>query len=286
MRDLSPLRKARDHREFLSAYLALKGLSVAQFARRAGFASRGYPAEILKGRRRLSPKAMPGILRALQLPAAWKHYFQYLVAVEVPEVLPNSLTPEQMRERLEKMRQGLRSQPIRREVVQPKNQANRIFEIRGFLRVYAALGDAETGATLKEIMSRACLSRSAIEAALKRMTELDLITTEGEPAIYRPAATHLASLGMGDSDFFRQCFLETLREVRERAQRGFHSPDELFLASSFTVRAADLPEIKRELRETITRYVDEHMEPRGDVTVDLALGMVRPLNWPLYTLSQ
>ncbi len=275
-KDLTPLKNAAGYREFLEAYLSLKGIAVAQFSRRAGFASRGYPAEILKGRRKLSAKALPRFLNALQLPTQWKLYFQYLVALEEPGVLATALTDAQLRDKLERLRKRLSTGPVRAQAAKEKDAADRIFGVRGFLRLYAALGEPGTGATLAQVAARTRFDRRRTEKDLGTLIELGLIRRDGESGRFHPASTHLSLVGMGGSDVFRSYFLETVERIRSRATARFGSERELFLVSSFTVNAKDLPAIKQELREVVLKYVDERIESEGDTAVDLAVGLVSP----------
>src|ERR1700722_15196246 len=81
---------------------------------------------------------------------------------------------------------------------------------------------------------------------------------------YYQSQSQLVIHGMGESDFVRQYFRESLSEVGKWAVSEFRSENRLFSNSVFSVDSARLPEFKNQLRELIERFVDQTEDPQGD----------------------
>ncbi|RYZ90128.1 MAG: hypothetical protein EOP06_08295 [Proteobacteria bacterium] len=106
--DWAPVKAASTYREFLGSYLKVKGLSSSALARATGF-TRGFPADIISGKRRMTLKSFFAFERALILPRDGKKLFKLLVAIEEPRLLSDVQAPD-LQNRIQDIKNQLKPQ--------------------------------------------------------------------------------------------------------------------------------------------------------------------------------
>lgn len=265
----SKTRNAPDYRSFLRAYLEESGWSLSDLARAAGF-GRGFPGDVISGKRRLTAKSYRAFENALKIPAAGKRLFRCLVGKEEPEVFPG-LDPR----KIDRALKDLRARPWtgnRKQIAAEENpRAHALFAHPDAFAVYAAAGSAEAGATRDRIRVRTRLGEAAMDRAIESLVNAGILLREDER--YRPESTHVFLKASERDECFARLFQAMSERAAERAPKGVSSDRELFLVSSFCVDERKLPELKTALRKTLLQFVDDSIEADGDRLVQLVTSL-------------
>ena len=217
-------KKTRDYRQFLSLYLQEENLSLADFARSTGF-GRGFPGEVLAGKRKLTAKSFPPFENALRLPNPGRKYFRYLVALESPELFPKH-NPE----KTEHFLHQLRSKPwnrVREKSATPLPSQPSLFSDPAVFKVYAAAGDSETGSSLEQLRDRTELAEDQLQAALRQLSGADLMEMRADRYFLNDPHVYLKTQGADRhfAELFRQLSAEAVKKSRHRT---FVRPGTLF----------------------------------------------------------
>jgi uncharacterized protein (TIGR02147 family) len=270
------LIEASSYREFLGQAFALlkkeKRFSYASFARRAGFRAWSYPRDIVQGKKRLSAKAVPRFIRALNLPADEAGYFSLLVYRDEPDLAPQPLSPSQIQEGL-----ASANRKIRTKLVQKKMGGYHpaIYRIADWPYVYAALGDGQTGATLDEIARRCRLGLATCRRVLQEMEKYQLVDSLAESRRYRARTLNLVSMGLGEQGSFKEFYFRGLERGKKVAIRSFSSRECYFFSSVFSVKKSRMPELKERLRAVMQDFVCGAEDSAGEELATLMLSF-----WP------
>src|SRR5690606_12717305 len=105
------------------------------------------------------------------------------------------------------------------------------YSIPEITMVYAALGEQEKGASLKEISQRTGLERDVILKALNVLMEIKLAQKISQN--YLPLEDHVAFEGLRQNDVFKQHFHYLIDGAHRSARFNFDSDQKLFFGSSF-----------------------------------------------------
>lgn len=269
--DFQALRAAHNYRDFLEQYLTLRGLTRSDLARSTGF-GRGFPGDVICGRRRLTLKSFTAFDRAMKLPAAGRRLFKYLLASEEPNLFPG-LDLGHLPARIVE----LRTKPwqvLRREASEPPNvMAAAVLRQPQAVAVFAASGEPGRGARLDEIQKRTGLSDAELTRLIRELIQSGMLRFEN--GLYEPSDLHLFVKTAGQSAVFARLFKEVCQQAGERAAHALAAPEEFFFTSAICVRESRLPELKAELRKTILAFVDSAVYPNGDRVVQLMTSMHR-----------
>lgn len=268
--DWTAVRDAPDYRRFLSAYLEMRGRSLSDLARATGY-GRGFPGDVISGRRRLTERSCRAFESALKIPPQGKRLFRLLVASAEPDLFPD-LDPASVARAIG----DLRSRPwgrVRGELnLHSGGQTNDILSNSLALGVYAAAGAPGVGATFLEICNRTRASDREIVHTLRQLQEAGLIShREGR---YEPTELHLFLRAVDTNTSFTALFRTACQLAAERASAvSTDSEREMFFTSAFCVREESLAELKSELRKTMLKFVDDSIDPNGDRVVRLIAGL-------------
>lgn len=260
------IRKAKTYREFLAAYLAEFGFSLSDFARASGF-GRGFPGDILSGKRRLTAKSSFAFEKALKLPLPGRKLFRFLVASEEPD-----LYPELDRDKLVVEMAQLRAKDWKRtrhsvhEGTLPKIQ-NQLLD-KKVLATYAAAGTPVSGAALVDIQKRTGFAADQVLKFVKELESLRLLEFTSETQVL-PKDQHVYLQTTDQSALLNHTFRQSARIAVERISQQRQLQDEFFFNSSFCVRLDQLAEFKKELRETVLKFVDNATAEEGNRVVHL-----------------
>ena len=241
----------------------------AALSRKAGFSSRGFISEIIDGRRRLTAASYPKILKALALPKGLKTYFELLVAREEEELNPKGFERKEIDARLEQQRAQFRSRLAAQE--ETLKAADVLSRGRHMLDCFAALGSPETGATLEEVVSKTGLAADTCARVLAHFAQQTVAVERG--GRYYSSNPHLIFSGLGDRHGAKSCYLETLGELKRKADADFKARDRAFIQSVFSVDRHKLPELKARLSEVIDEFVQESVNDDGDCVSKLLVGL-------------
>jgi hypothetical protein len=274
---MSELLSATDYRDFIARSLQASGkgtrrLSSAEFARRAGFSSRSYPADVIKGYRRITPATLPQFIKGMKLRGALKSYFTLLVARDEDDINVEHLAAAEITRRLERLRERIA------EAGQPADAIPaRFYEQRGWLEVFASLGTYEEGASLAEIVARTGFTQSECERILAGMVAGGAAHTDAQGTRYRACSCHVVFEKLGVEKAFQKHFLESLNQARHVARgNGFRSPENFFCSSVFSVKKHRVLELKNRLRELMIEFADTHEDATGDGIAKLCVSLQVP----------
>lgn len=262
------LKKASDYREFLSTYLEINHLSFADLARTTGF-GRGFPSDVVSGRRRLTAKSYSAFENGLKLPLTGKKLFKLLVAKEEIEIFPELRKHQDMIEPWIEELRG-KSLPIpHRETSKAKDAPlEKLMRNPQVISVYAAAGEPGKASSLKQICQRTQLSPAVAQSALKDLEKIGLI--QQVDGLFEPKDLHLIFKANDASDVVIGLFKQACQMAAQRSAVAMTSNEELFFASRFCIDQARLPELKKSLRELILKFIDESIKADGDRVVHLA----------------
>jgi hypothetical protein len=266
------LRNAPDYRRFLQTYLDESSRSLSDFARAAGF-GRGFPGDVISGRRRLTAKSFVAFERALDLPVDGRKLFRYLVAEEVPEILPG-IEISAIRLRIASLRQKSWTRVRSKEASSNSHLGPSVFANPDTFAVYAAAGTVERGAAFPVISKRTGLSDARLSVAVEGLVRASLLNVAD--GICTPQDTHVFLKTAGNDRAFSDLFKTISAQAAARVDEKLKSDEELFFTSSFCVAKKRLPELKRALRRTLLQFVDEAIESEGDQVVLLETALFQP----------
>jgi hypothetical protein len=263
------LRTSKNYREFLQIYLAARALSLSDFARATGF-GRGFPGDVISGKRRLTSKSYHPFEKALKVPTAGRLFFRCLVAVEEPDVFPNLKAAEATRTLAELRCRSWN--PQRRQIQETGNpNFHRLLKDHEVIAIYAAAGKPETGATRQQIALRTRLPDLKLEKCLQKLEEIGLLEKKGET--FHPTDLHLFFKTSDRSQILTALFQRATDKAHNRILHAVNSDAEFFFTSQFCVRESMLPELKVALRETILKFIDDSIEPEGDRILHLVTAL-------------
>ena len=263
------LRLAQNYREFLSLYFEMRGLSLSTFARLTGHA-RGFPSDVLRGRRRLSLQSFRAFEKALKLPPAGKKFFKCLVAREEPD-----LFPENSRASLLRSLSELSSSPWQQSFREAKEVtgAEELLKRPSTLVVLAALGTPESGASTREISQRTGIANETLFRILEELLSANMIETKEER--YFASDFHVFLSAQKQRAAFQALFQTACSQAGARAATALDSRDEMFFSSFLCVRSEMLSEFKSELKNLLLKFVDDSLSPDGDQVVNIVAAFFR-----------
>lgn len=263
------LRDSANYRDFLKNYLEGRGLSLSDFARATKF-GRGFPGDILAGKRRLTVKSFYPFEKALKLPLPGKKMFRCLVALEEPDIFPELTTSE-----VEKTLTSLRAKAwyrARGHVEEKSHQGfQNLMADPDIISVYAAAGDPEMGATFEQICLRTRLPQLDLSKHLQKLLDMKLMSCKD--GIYYPNDLHLFLQTSDRSQILSMLFKNAAEAAQRRVPQGLSSDSEFFFTSKICVREGNLPALKAALRETVLKFVDDSVESDGDRIVNMVTAM-------------
>ncbi|MES2854725.1 MAG: hypothetical protein V4692_02625 [Bdellovibrionota bacterium] len=261
------LINAKNVADVLALSASLPKNSYAEIARRAGFASRNFPREIACGHRKVSAKSIPKLCRALGFKGDSAKYFTLLASLENPQIDSDLRSRDEIKESLTKLRGRLTRSPLSRKDVADTS----IYLIEEWPTIYAALGTFEHGASLDDIILRSGFGEAKCEKILVAMESRSLVRKDGDR--FYAINGHLIFSEKIDKGAFKKYFAKGLKKLETAAEDSFNADDKLFFQSSFSVSTARMPELKKELRELILKFVDESEQSDGDRVSTLLCGL-------------
>ena len=258
-------QSCNNHREFLKIVFDVYGRELAffshsYFCKKAGFKSRNALREIIAGRRKLTALSYQKIIENLELCPAAEKLFQLLVAEEYPD--------------LERAVAGT-PQAIQRQKTVLANSSVKlpapetVMGDRRYLEVYAAMGGAEHGATLEQLVERTSLRREYISKVVQQLSGHGLVKVEDDH--FFPLNSHIFMHKLGGNEYFRSSFMQTLDEISRRQQALFDDRDTFFFQSVYMVKRQNMPDLISALKKTISAYVEDSMVDDGNAIAKLNL---------------
>lgn len=270
------LFEAQDSKTFLSA--ALKRIQTkspkfgyAALVRKAGLVSRSFPREVVLGKKFLSQASARKLSSALSLSLDLKSLF--LLLVKKDELDRKNKTPEALSHRIRKTRNRIRLKS------NPELQIakNLFYKRKGWIEVWASLSSIDQnpdGVAIETVSSRSGL---AIGKCRKILSDLELrafVQRNSATAGYSTIQSeHLILEELGGDTLFQSWFINSLEVAKKTAEMSFKSDDHLFMNSVVLVQKKDLPKLKQELREVITRFMDLTEDQSGEHLARLSVAL-------------
>ncbi len=258
---LRELAKAKSYRDFLNIVVEGAG-GTAAFSRRAGFTSRSFLSEVLRGNRRLSHASYEKVVRAVKVPGPYKRLFKLLLAIEEPDVLSLQGTRD-LNERIAELRKYLLN-PAQ------QNDFKNVISAPNVPVVYAALGSSEKGASVQEICQRTKLGVKEIASVLEQLVKRNVITQKRDR--YFTSCGDMDLEDLGGEEGFRQSYAQTADVLKNLALNAKPSNDNLFYYTAFPIDKRDLSKFKKELQEILLAHIERYQSETGDQVVRLNTG--------------
>lgn len=268
------LLESENYRDFISRFLTLKIKSHKKYgyshlARQAGFASRSFPRDIVMGRKNITLFSINKFIRGMSLDSDLSQYFRYLVEIKHENCRQKQVTDQQ----LEKARNNLKSRLVSRnqkKTAEDFKKAN-AYEYFQSPKVYAALGPLDLGATLKEIIHRTQLDENTVALILNKLIE-DKIIKKIKNKFYA-IENHLDLTGLGQSEVFKNFYLQCLEEALRQARLNFNTDNALHFVTAFSINRKDLPALKENLKSLLLQYVDQNEDSKGDYVTKITCSL-------------
>lgn len=240
-------------------------MNMAALSRKAGFSSRSFIGDVIEGRRRLSPSSYPKLARALSLSARLRSYFHLLAVRDEPDLNFEQLDQHSIEFRLKELR--LRLQNDLDSALNKNKKAETLLKARDMMDCYAALGN---GATIEEVASRTGLSINYVKFVLEHfLSNATAKLVNGKYIVDNPVVLFN---DLGESQNAKSCYLQTVNELKRKADSGFHNVDRAFSQFVFTVDSSKMPELKKKLWETMREFMESSEVSDGDRVAKLAVG--------------
>lgn len=257
-----------DYRAFLQRYLTIKDIKLSDFARAAG-CTRGFPSDVLNGRRRLTAKSYHSFEQAFKLPANYKKYFQLLVAKEEPDIFPafDRSTIDVRLENLKKQKPINTNKNHNTKNTIGDESFHKVLNNPHSFQVYAGAGEPETGALHQEIQQRTRLADNVLDKTIQTLIECQLMSFDN--GRYYPKDMHVFFQANNTSEALLKLFTQGARAAEKRLSQITPNSNEMFFASQFCINESQMPHFKKELKDLVLKFIDESMTDDGNRVVKL-----------------
>lgn len=260
-----PLKETFDYRGFLQAYIGLRRISKSQLSLAAGF-NRGFVADIISRRRRLKSDTVYALEKTLRVPSIGKKYFRLLVAQDEPELFPEYET-EKIAPLLSEMRKRAWNKSYRQVNGSDYSALRKMFNSNDLVSIFAASGLPGVGALLEEIQSRTQFSSQRVRSSLEELMRLGIFKKQGDR--YESQDLHVFLQTENVDALLSDSFQRAARQASNRVSQKHSNTDELFFSSTFCVDKKMLPDLKKALRETALKFIDDHIQADANQVVHL-----------------
>lgn len=253
---------SRDFGSFLEALLKIhfptKGkINRADFSRRAGFRSRSYLSELLKGKKGLSREALTAIQKQLRVPREHKRLLRLLAYRTNPRLAPKPFTIADLENEILKLRKHIRKTTS----VKPGTPNTDVLQPEVF-QVYAALGTEERGKSFYDMQQATRLSGESLKKILAVLEKNG--AAESLEGHYRPVTHTVDFLNIKEKQQFSHLIGRVCADIsRERLRLVTDDSNYLFY-TALSIRSSRVRALKERLREVIFEVLDEYQDDEGD----------------------
>ncbi len=247
-----------------------RAMSFQQFCHRSGFASKSFAADILAGRKKITPLSVYKIVLGLSLNRLWADYFRALVAMEEPRFWNEKMVASDYKKKCEQIRvRLLKKGTMVRAGPSQQIKELEILALPHFPVVFAALGSLEKGASFEEIVNRTQLKPIQISEVLKSLIDLKWVQYDlpKERYLARPSFLEFAQLGSNQN--FEKAYLRSLELTRSRFVKFSAKSEQTFLTQTFAINKNRVPDLNSRLKELILEFCDFAEENEGDTISEL-----------------
>ncbi len=254
---------------FLNSRRGVKKMSYRQFSKKAGYSSKSYISEILSGKKPLTRYSAENFLRSMNLNKDLSTYFRNLVSIELVEseqltALNKSLLISQN----EKLKFKLKSKLIDKRSSSKDKVANILLK-NNFPTIFAALGSAESGASIDEIAGRSNLTVQDIKVVLLDMVQIDMVNVINDRYY---AKNNLVDLDYLKSDqYFIENFIRCSARAQDRLKKKSNNKNSLFMTQTFSAPSGRMQELKDRLKAIIIDFADDTEDSVGDSVLEICI---------------
>jgi uncharacterized protein (TIGR02147 family) len=271
------LFESENYHDFLARWIqaqefAGKKVNFSALTRAAGFSSRSFIHEVIRGRKRITQNSLPRIIKAFKLKGSEAGYFECLVALEEENVEIGLKSKAHIQSELIRLREKV-FRNRQRQYLSPEFQTASSTWAFGMLHmadVFAALGSKRRGASLNEILSRTGLSNKICSNILNHFVQKGVVSTSGDR--FFASDMNFDLLNLKDNAIFLKYFREALLDLGKKTEAQ-SALDSLFFHSSFSVERQRLPEFKAKLRTLLLEFIDEIQSDDGEVVSKMTVGL-------------
>ena len=264
--------RAPDYRQFLGLFFnqsntSPKKMTFQQFSQKAGFSSKSFVADIIAGRKRITPLSIEKVTQGLSLNKTWTEYFKALVAKDEPLFWTDRKTSKDYLKILEQLRNRIGKKGL---TLDATNKCS-LLENSNFPTIYASLGHPETGASLSEIALRAKVPKEEILSLLEKLLQRGWVVHNPSLQRYYPQAEFIDFVQMGADENFISDYLRSIQKVKSRFPKLSHQQSCTFMTQTFTIEKSKLPELNHRLKEVLLEFCNHAENTEGDTVAELLI---------------
>jgi len=268
--DLEKLVESENYNIFLKKLIQIAKkykykLSYASISRNAGFKSRSFPREVILGSKKLSIESMHKFAKGLDLSTELTQYFIHLVELSIPECRINTSEIAVI-----KNIDNLKNRILEKDK-KIKSTFNDPYISYHIPYIYAALGSIKKGSTINEIARKTKLPVTTISDCLSNMISMNLITKNGVRFFY--TLNHVSFQYLNQKSNFKSYFKHNLNLILTNFEDEMETKNKLYFASTFSVNSKKLPDLTKELRSILLKYIDQNEDENGDSIISLTCGL-------------
>lgn len=265
--------EAKDYRSFLRLMMesrhAHRAITLSELAKKSGFSSKGYISDLLAGRKKLTAKALPKILTALNLPKRLENYFELLAQLEEKSLRSPGLDEKEIQLKLKRLRRSFTDKESSGQTALLPKANSEIYRHLAY-KVYASLGSPEVGADFPQIVKRSGLSEAAARDALDALIAIKL--AREEKGRFFCAIGTIEALGLDQQTRFQEVLASATSALIQKIQQIHKFPNDFYFYSSFALDPEKELLLKKKLQELLCNFVDEHQNEDGELVKSIVIG--------------
>ncbi|MBK9321807.1 MAG: hypothetical protein IPM97_02425 [Bdellovibrionaceae bacterium] len=245
-------------------------ISFQAFAKKAGYASKSYPAEVLSGKKRLKLQSVEKFSNGMRLNQELSDFFRTLVMIDLVNHGEIGLpTLEFLKKRNLKIAEKLLKRFQRIQSADSHKGLQKVLLKKNFPEVFASMGSAKSGANINDLCLRTGLSEFEIRNIVKDLQEAEIIVHVEDRYYLKNGNLDLKFLK--SDEFFKKNFTRSSEKALKRLPLQMESKKSLYMTQTYSVQSHMLPELKVQLEEMILKFADESEFANGDVVAEICL---------------
>lgn len=239
----------------------MRNLNFSDFSRAAN-CTRAFTNQVLSNKRRLTAKSVYTFEQAFKLPSNAKKIFRLLVAKEEVDLFPE-MDRSNLENQIRKLQMSIENKSRKDYSEADYTQIDQNLEItHQAISIFAACGDHDNGSTLDQLYQRTRLAENVLIKNIDILVKMNLLEKKGD--LYFPINLHIYLQTKTSSELLNIVFKTAVNAATARLGHVTDEANEFFFASQFCINESHLPALKRELRETILKFVDDSLVSNGD----------------------
>lgn len=268
--EINDLVSSKDYRSFVKTYLKMKNLNFSDFSR-AAQCTRAFTNQVLSNKRRLTAKSVYMFEQAFKLPLNAKKVFRLLVAKEESDLFPE-MDRSKVDDQIKKLQMTIEAKSRKDFTEEEYKLIDQKMEINHqAVSIFAACGDYNTGSSLEQLYQRTRLAENILIKNLDLLVKMNFL--EKKDDLYFPVDMHVHLKTRMQSELFHKFIESALQSANSRLSQVTENSPEFFFSSQFCINESLLPVLKRELNETILKFVEDSVVSNGDRVVKVVTAL-------------